>query len=549
MKLSRQLLQTALFTFSLFFSVALTAQNLEQQVDEILSEQYERQGPGAAALIYKDGDVIYRKGFGYANIELDVKMKPEHVFEIGSITKQFTAIAILMLEEQGKLKVEDDITKFIPDYPSNGKSITIHQLLNHTSGIKSYTNMQSFQQKARTDMTPSEIIDFVKNEPMDFDPGEQYLYNNSGYVILGHIIEVVTGTSYEEFVQKNFFDKLGMTNSYYGSHSKVIKNRAYGYSDRGGYVNADYLSMTLPYAAGSLMSNVDDLLKWQKALNTYQLISKATYEKAINGSTLNNGEKIGYGYGLGAGTIQGSKSISHGGGIFGYTTQGIYLPEEDVFVSVLTNCDCTSPGSITNKIAAIAIGKPFPSIKNAVSLNQSQLSKWLGAYEFPDGAIRYITLEDNKLYSQRENSTKFEIYPLSETRYIFEEGDIEYNFSMVNGKKQASFKTDTEVIGTEIDKTPPASRAEITLSESELKEYIGKYELSPGFIIKISARNGKIFAQATGQGENEIFAEAKDKFYLKVVAADLVFGRDENGKVNMVTLYQGGQQAPGKKIE
>ncbi len=549
MKLSRQLLQTALFTFSLFFSVALTAQNLEQQVDEILSEQYERQGPGAAALIYKDGDVIYRKGFGYANIELDVKMKPEHVFEIGSITKQFTAIAILMLEEQGKLKVEDDITKFIPDYPSNGKSITIHQLLNHTSGIKSYTNMQSFQQKARTDMTPSEIIDFVKNEPMDFDPGEQYLYNNSGYVILGHIIEVVTGTSYEEFVQKKFFDKLGMTNSYYGSHSKVIKNRAYGYSDRGGYVNADYLSMTLPYAAGSLMSNVDDLLKWQKALNTYQLISKATYEKAINGSTLNNGEKIGYGYGLGAGTIQGSKSISHGGGIFGYTTQGIYLPEEDVFVSVLTNCDCTSPGSITNKIAAIAIGKPFPSIKNAVSLNQSQLSKWLGAYEFPDGAIRYITLEDNKLYSQRENSTKFEIYPLSETRYIFEEGDIEYNFSMVNGKKQASFKTDTEVIGTEIDKTPPASRAEITLSESELKEYIGKYELAPGFIIKISARNGKIFAQATGQGENEIFAEAKDKFYLKVVAADLVFGRDENGKVNMVTLYQGGQQAPGKKIE
>lgn len=549
MKLSRQLLQTALFTFSLFFSVALTAQNLEQQVDEILSEQYERQGPGAAALIYKDGDVIYRKGFGYANIELDVKMKPEHVFEIGSITKQFTAIAILMLEEQGKLKVEDDITKFIPDYPSNGKSITIHQLLNHTSGIKSYTNMQSFQQKARTDMTPSEIIDFVKNEPMDFDPGEQYLYNNSGYVILGHIIEVVTGISYEEFVQKNFFDKLGMTNSYYGSHSKVIKNRAYGYSDRGGYVNADYLSMTLPYAAGSLMSNVDDLLKWQKALNTYQLISKATYEKAINGSTLNNGEKIGYGYGLGAGTIQGSKSISHGGGIFGYTTQGIYLPEEDVFVSVLTNCDCTSPGSITNKIAAIAIGKPLPSIKNAVSLNQSQLSKWLGAYEFPDGAIRYITLEDNKLYSQRENSTKFEIYPLSETRYIFEEGDIEYNFSMVNGKKQASFKTDTEVIGTEIDKTPPASRAEITLSESELKEYIGKYELAPGFIIKISARNGKIFAQATGQGENEIFAEAKDKFYLKVVAADLVFGRDENGKVNMVTLYQGGQQAPGKKIE
>ena len=549
MKSLRQLLQSALFALFIVFSINVSAQNLEQQVDEVLNERYERQGPGATALIYKNGEVIYRKGFGYANLELDVKMQPNHVFEIGSITKQFTAIAILMLEEQGKLNVEDEITRFIPDYPTNGKTITIHQLLNHTSGIKSYTNMQTFQQKARTDMTPMEIIDFVKNEPMDFDPGDQFLYNNSGYVILGHIIEVITEAPYEEFVQKNFFDKLGMTNSYYGSHSKVIKNRAYGYSDRDGYVNADYLSMTLPYAAGSLMSNVDDLLKWQKALNTYQLISKATYEKAINGSTLNSGEKIGYGYGLGAGTIQGSKSISHGGGIFGYTTQGIYLPDEDVFVSILTNCDCTSPGNVANKIAAIAIGKPFPSIKNAVSLSDAELKKWVGAYEFPDGAIRHITIENGKLYSQRENSTKFEIFPLSATRFIFEEGDIEYNFSIVNGKKQAAFKTDTEVIGKPIDKAPPKNRPEITLSEAELKEYIGKYELAPGFVIKISARNGKIYAQATGQGENEIFAEAKDKFFLKVVAADLNFSRDENGQVNMVTLLQGGQQMPGKKIE
>ena len=476
-------------------------------------------------------------------------MQPEHVFEIGSITKQFTAIAILMLEEQGKLKVEDEITKFIPDYPTNGKTITIHQLLNHTSGIKSYTAMQSFREKARVDLSPTELIDVFKNEPMDFDPGEQYRYNNSGYILLGHIIEVITDESYEDFVQKNFFDKLGMKNSHYGSHSKVIKNRAYGYQDRDGYINADYLSMTLPYAAGSLMSNIDDLLIWQKALNTNQLISKETYEKAINGSTLNNGEKIGYGYGLGAGTIQGSKSISHGGGIFGYTTQGIYLPEEDVFVSVLTNCDCNSPGNYANKIAAIAIGKPFPDVKDAISLSTDQLNKWKGAYQFPDGAIRHITVNDGKIYSQRENSTKFEIFPLTPSRFIFEEGNIEYNFSMAGGKKQAAFKTGETVIGKEIDKAPPTERTEITLSEDELKEYIGKYELAPGFLIEITVSNGKIFAQATGQGSNEIFAEAKDKFFLKVVAADLVFSRDESGTVNMVTLHQGGQQMPGKKVE
>lgn len=549
MKVSRQLLKTALCSFFLLISLNLTAQNLEQEVDAILSEQYEQEGPGATALIYKNGEVVYRKGFGYANLELGVKMQPEHVFEIGSITKQFTAIAILMLEEQGKLKVEDEITKFIPDYPTNGKTITIHQLLNHTSGIKSYTAMQSFREKARVDLSPTELIDVFKNEPMDFDPGEQYRYNNSGYILLGHIIEVITDESYEDFVQKNFFDKLGMKNSHYGSHSKVIKNRAYGYQDRDGYINADYLSMTLPYAAGSLMSNIDDLLIWQKALNTNQLISKETYEKAINGSTLNNGEKIGYGYGLGAGTIQGSKSISHGGGIFGYTTQGIYLPEEDVFVSVLTNCDCNSPGNYANKIAAIAIGKPFPDVKDAISLSTDQLNKWKGAYQFPDGAIRHITVNDGKIYSQRENSTKFEIFPLTPSRFIFEEGNIEYNFSMAGGKKQAAFKTGETVIGKEIDKAPPTERTEITLSEDELKEYIGKYELAPGFLIEITVSNGKIFAQATGQGSNEIFAEAKDKFFLKVVAADLVFSRDESGTVNMVTLHQGGQQMPGKKVE
>ena len=549
MKTLKLLPQKALFLFFMLLGLHGISQNIEKEVDAILSEQYEHNGPGATALIYKDGEVIYRKGFGYANLELDVKMQPEHVFEIGSITKQFTAIAILMLEEQGKLKVEDEITKYIPDYPTNGKTITIHHLLNHTSGIKSYTAIESFREQARVDFTPTELIDVFKNQPMDFDPGEQYRYNNSGYVILGYIIELITGESYEAFVQKNFFDKLGMKNTHYGSHEKIIKNRAYGYQNRDGYVNADYLSMSLPYAAGAIISNVDDLLIWQKALNNHELISKETYEKAINGSSLNNGDYIGYGYGLQAGRIQGSKSITHGGGIFGYTTQGIYLPDEDVFVSVLTNCDCNSPGNYATKIAAIVIGKPFPDIKDAIVLNESELNKWIGAYEFPNGAIRHITVENGKVFSQRENSTKFEIFPLSPTRFIFDGGNIEYNFSMVNGKKQAIFKTEEIAIGKEIDKAPPVAKTEINLSEEVLKGYVGKYQLTPEFAIEIKVNNGKIYGQATGQGPNEIFAEAKDKFFLKVVAAELIFGRDESGNVNKVTLNQGGQQISGKKVE
>lgn len=540
----------ALLSFCLLISFSNQAQNLESQIDDILNATYKTNEPGATALVYKDGEVIYRKGFGNANLELGVAMKPEHVFEIGSITKQFTAIAILMLEEQGKLKVEDDITIYIPDYPTNGKTITIHHLLNHTSGIKSYTGMQSFQANARRDMTPSEIIDFFKNEPMDFDPGEKFLYNNSGYILLGHIIEVITGKSYADFVQKNIFDKVGMKNSYYGSKTKLIKNRATGYQQReNGYTNAEYLSLTLPYAAGSLMSNIDDLLKWQKALNTHKLITRKSYEKAINGSSLNSGEHIGYGYGLGAGKIQGSKSISHGGGIFGYTTQGIYMPEEDVFVSILTNCDCNSPGGVANKIAALAIGKPFLNKADAITLSEAKLKQWVSAYEFPDGAIRHITLENGKIFSQREGSTKLEIYPMSETKFIFEEGDITYNFIVKDGKKQAEFVTDVTVIGNEINKTPPAEQKEITLAPDVLKQYIGKYELQPGFVIEVTVNGNQIFAQATGQPQFEIFAESKDHFFLKVVTAKLVFSKDDNGKVNLATLYQGGQEIPGKKID
>ncbi|NNF81288.1 MAG: beta-lactamase family protein, partial [Flavobacteriaceae bacterium] len=273
-----------LFLF-LFLSVSLGfSQDLETQLDNYLAETYSPEKPGATVLISRDGKAVYRKAFGMADLELGVKMKPEHVFEIGSITKQFTAVSILMLEEQGKLSVQDDITKYIPDYPTNGQTISIHHLLNHTSGIKSYTGMERFRKNARVDMTPTELIDFFKNEPMDFEPGEQFLYNNSGYILLGHIIEVVCGISYAEFIEQNIFEPLGMKNSYFGSMTKLIPNRASGYQNRDGYVNAEYLSLTLPYAAGSIMSNVDDLLTWQNAIRDNKLITAESHAKAVNGS-------------------------------------------------------------------------------------------------------------------------------------------------------------------------------------------------------------------------------------------------------------------------
>jgi CubicO group peptidase (beta-lactamase class C family) len=536
----------------LLISTTSFSQNLEEQITNYIHEEnFDTTSPGLSVLVAKDGKTIYAKGFGMADIENNLKVEPKHVFEIGSITKQFTAVSILMLEEQGKLSVNDEITKYIKDYPTQGKIITIHHLLNHTSGIKSYTNMPDFFKHARTDVTPTELIDIFKNEPMEFDPGTQYNYNNSGYILLGHIIEVVSGQSYADFIKTNIFDTLNMTNSYYGSMTQLIPNRARGYSKTdSGYQNANYLSMTIPYAAGSIMSTTEDLLKWQNAMSANTLISKTSLENATNGSKLNQGEAIPYGYGWIKGDVRGSTTYEHSGGIFGYSSNGIFLPEENVYVIGLTNCDCGNVGAITTNIAAIALGKPFPKKEDAIALQKEQLAKWVGAYEFEGGVIRHITLKDNQLFSQREASTKLEIYPMTATNFIFDGGNTSYDFYTENEKRMAKFTASgNTIIGHGIDKAPPAERQVIMLPTDVLSQYIGKYELQPTFIISIVVRENQLFAQATGQPEFEIFASEKDQFFLKAVPAEVTFNRSTNGTVESLTLKQGGQEMPAKKIE
>jgi len=542
----------AFTSLSIFLFVISTtiAQNLASKVDALIAEAYPNNGPGISLLIAKDGKAIYQNEGGLANVELQVPINEKSVFEIGSITKQFTSTAILMLAEQGKLSLDDEITKYIPDYPTKGHKITIHHLLNHTSGIKSYTSMQSFFKLDRTDMTPTELIDVFKNEPMDFNPGEDYRYNNSGYILLGHIIEVISKESYADFIQKNIFKPLKMTSSYYGSMTKIIPNRASGYSPGSdGMANANYLSLTLPYAGGSLMSTTGDLLKWQNAVRTYQLISKESYGKATNGSVLNSGRKIDYGYGWSKGDVSGSSTVEHSGGIYGFTSNGIYLPQEDIYVIGLTNSNGSNVVSFTKKVAALAIGKPFYDTKDAISLSEDKLKKWAGSYQFDENVIRFVTVKDGKIFSQREGSAKVEIFPLSENTFMFPESRNSYAFSMRNGKKEVVFKGGKESVGKEIDKAPPAERKEIMLAEDILKQYIGSYQIQEGFNIDITVEEGKIYGEATGQPKFQFFAYSETGFFLKAFEAEVTFDKDDQGKVTGLNLHQNGRKTPAKKLD
>lgn len=343
------------FCFILFTHL-LFGQNFAEKVDRIIQTEFnEKDGPGGVFLISKKGKPIYEKAFGLSNLELNVKLEPNNVFQIGSMTKQFTAVAILLLEQDGKINTADYISKYIPDYP-NGNKISIHNLLTHTSGIKDFTKTKGLSEIAQKEMTPKMMVDFFKNEPVDFQPGEKFEYNNSGYVVLGYIIELVSGKTYEDFIKLNIFDKIGMSNSYYATDRKVIKNRAYGYHQKSyGYVNKSVISFSVPYASGSLMSTLEDMLKWQNSLNKNLLLNQKETSKAFTKYKLNNGEEFEYGYGWHLKNINNIPTREHGGSIFGFKSMGVYISSEDIYVLGFSNCDCNSPTQIVKDIAELAL--------------------------------------------------------------------------------------------------------------------------------------------------------------------------------------------------
>jgi len=357
-----------------------------------------------------------------ANLELGVPIEPDMIFRIGSVTKQFTAIAILMLAEQGKLSLSDEITKFLPDYPSGGRKVTIDHLLTHTSGIKSYTGMPEFWKTQGLDSSVSEMIDFFKKEPFEFEPGEKWNYNNSGYFLLGAIIEKVSGQPYGQFVEKNIFLPLGMTHSFYGDNEPVISGRVSGYAREGGQTtNAAFLSMKKPYSAGSLLSSVDDLALWDASLYTDKLLTEDSKRRLVTPFVLKDGKNTHYAYGLGIGEYEGHPVVSHGGGINGFLTYALRMPADHVYVALLTNREwAPGPEYFARQIAALAIGRPV-KVPVAVTLSPKALDALVGVYRIDPKTTRTITRDGSRLFSQRTDGEKQEVFAESDLRLFYKD--------------------------------------------------------------------------------------------------------------------------------
>ena len=383
--------------------IAVTAQttDLTSSLDKLFSSKYPADGPGCAVLVARGGKVIYRKAFGMANLELKVAMVPENVFRIASLTKQFTAVAILQLHERGLLNIEDDIKKHIPDFPSTEK-ITIANLMSHTSGIKNITS-DVWNGVKRKASTPAELVDMIKKFPPDFKPGTSFSYSNSGFILLGYIIEKVSGKSYEQYISDNIFKPFKMDRAYYDHMQAVVPGRASGYGSisNNKYVNADFLDMSLPYAAGALMMSIDDMYKWNKGLYTYTILKKETLEKAFTPFRLTDGNQITNGFGWGLASFMGSEARQHAGGTDGFVTFAIYLPSEDVFVVAFSNHmnkDVTGP---TRLATAVALGKLTltpPVVPARVT------DRYPGTYQFPDGHDVKIYKENGGFFMKDSNS-------------------------------------------------------------------------------------------------------------------------------------------------
>lgn len=549
------LAQTLILIFGLLFNLPLAQQNNDKQLtagfDKLLSEQFGSDEPGAAALVARNGKIIYKKALGMANMELNVPMHVDNVFRIGSITKQFTAVAILQLMEQGKLNLQDEITRFIPDYPLQGNKITIEHLLTHTSGIRNFTSIKDTTQRGKLDLTTNEMIDYFKNEPMRFAPGTKWEYSNSGYFLLGYIIEKITGKTYGEYIEENFFKPLGMNNSLYANDIKIIKNRADGYSiGENGFMNTPYISMTHPYAAGSILSSVEDLFKWNQAVLSYKLIKKETLAKALSRYILADGKETNYGYGWRLGFIQESPSLWHGGLINGFITMAIYLPEEDVFVAVYSNCDCNSPEDITAKLAALVIGRPYEYTE--IPVENDLLQSYTGVFENGRGQQRIITLSENQLYSQLGRSPKTNIKSYQKDMFFFEDDIfLSMEFSRhINGEveKMTTKSRAGNEVWNKTDKPIPDQEA-IKLDEKIIGKYVGEYEVTPEFTFSVTRDQDKLFVQAAGQEKFEIAPETETKFFSKVNDAQFEFVKDGSGTVTKAILNQGGREADAKRIK
>jgi CubicO group peptidase (beta-lactamase class C family) len=524
----------------LFVATSCLAQDA-QRMDDVVQSYVRNKTFMGTVLVARGSDVILSKGYGSANLEWDVPNTPATKFRLGSITKQFTAASILLLEERGKLQLDDPINKYIPDAPAAWNKITIFNLLTHTSGIPNFTSLPEYKSLKLEETPVAKTVATVRDKPLDFVPGEKMSYSNSGYLVLGYVIEQVTGGSYAKFVTDNILTQLGMKDSGYDSNTAIIPRRAAGYAPSpSGPVNAAFIHMSIPHAAGALYSTTEDLLRWEVGLFGGKLISATSLAK------MTTPFKNDYAFGLTVQTVAGRKVIQHGGGIEGFNTLLAYYPDSKVTVAVLANLNGEASNEIATKLADLAHGGTvqLTSERKEIALPVAALSKYVGTYELAPGALMLIRLAGDHLTTQLTGQQQLPLFAESETKFFLKVVDAQVEFftdasgavthavMYQNGRERKVPRTSATV-------AERPQHKEITVPASTLAGYVGTYQMPSTAVLSVTLQGNQLMAQLTGQPAFPIFAESETLFFYKVVEATLEFQKDASGTVTAVRLRQG----------
>ena len=400
-----------------------------QRVEEYMQGEVRANGFSGTILLARKGAPIVAKGYGLANAEWEIPNTPRTKFRLGSITKQFTSMAVMQLQQQGRLKVQDPICQYLTPCPDAWKTVTIHHLLTHTSGIPSYTNSPSYVSTMMMPKTVEQMVAGFRDLPLEFEPGSQFKYDNSGYFLLGVLLEKVTGQPYERVLGDRIFAPLGMRDTGYDTTARILPMRASGYSRQGTEItNAPYLDMVQPFAAGALYSTVEDLLKWDQALYTDQLLPSAARSAMF---TPFKGDYA-YGWQAPAPSPQtfGRKQLAHGGGINGFSTMVIRLPDENITSIVLSNVQQASTGRIARDLLAILLGQPYqvPVVRTVAKIDPKVYDAYVGQYQLAPTFILTVTREGDRLMTQATGQGKLEVFPESETKFFLKVVDAQITF-------------------------------------------------------------------------------------------------------------------------
>lgn len=535
---------------------------LQDEMDRYLEAAHDIWGFQGSVLVAYKGKVILAKGYGMANYTFGEPNTPQTKFFIGSITKQFTAAAIMILQERGLLDVHDPISKYLPEYPgATGDKITIENLLTHTSGVPNYTDVPELMMKRTRNLSPSDLLDLFKNEPLEFEPGTDFHYSNSGYIILGAIIEKISGQSYEAFLHHEILNKVGMHNSGYARREAGLPDRADGYTidDRRAPIEALPISFSVLHTAGAMYSTVEDMLKWDQALYNQQILSRESIEQML--TPLRNN----YGYGWVIESSYGHTHTFHGGFIDGFNTTFDRWIDDGLCVVVFSNEDEVPVKKIARSLAAIAFRKPYvmPERKVPIYLDPHLFAGYEGVYRLDRDQRRLVTASGDTLYTQLTGQLPERLLPLAVDTFflesdntstvVFERDSLGVVASMtlfdgitsVHADKLSGKEAETELTG----------RTPIEVSEAVLDEYVGLYDLqsrlddsTSDFTLTIIRQGRQLRAAATGTGEVDLLPSSETEFFHRLSDLRIVFQRDESGRVTGCMLRMGTAWVAGKKV-